>query len=108
MITFTVYIDGNNNYIGYESDGHADFDAHGRDIVCAGVSTAVFGGYYFLKYGTQIGVETNITQGNLKLMVNSPDPAATLAIKMVLQQVEMVKSTPEGSDKIQIRMIRID
>ena len=32
----------NDNLIGFEITGHADFDEYGKDIVCAGVSTLAY------------------------------------------------------------------
>ena len=38
MIKITFYTQ-NNNYVGILSNGHADYDKYGKDIVCSAVST---------------------------------------------------------------------
>lgn len=37
-------------YEGFIMEGHADYAPHGQDIVCAGVSGALFTAYYALTY----------------------------------------------------------
>lgn len=41
MIRVTVYQNDSGQYCGFCMEGHAEFAAYGRDIVCAGVSALV-------------------------------------------------------------------
>lgn len=46
MIRIDVYRDGHQRVQRFVVQGHAEFAEHGKDIVCAGVSTVVFGALY--------------------------------------------------------------
>ena len=39
MIKATFYLNQENKYIGFDIEGHAGYAKHGKDIVCASVST---------------------------------------------------------------------
>ncbi|CDZ99827.1 hypothetical protein BN1048_00676 [Jeotgalicoccus saudimassiliensis] len=43
MIRVIVARNSKNHITGFTMDGHADFDVHGKDLVCAGASAVVFG-----------------------------------------------------------------
>ena len=38
MININIFRDNNDSIVGYEIEGHANYDEHGRDILCAAVS----------------------------------------------------------------------
>ena len=41
MIRVTIYQNGSGQYCGFRMEGHAEFAAYGKDIVCAAVSVLV-------------------------------------------------------------------
>ena len=41
MTKITIFRDKNQNYVGFDCKGHAEFDDMGRDVVCAGISILV-------------------------------------------------------------------
>ena len=43
MINVIVARNSEEYITGFTMDGHADFDVHGKDLVCAGASAVVFG-----------------------------------------------------------------
>jgi len=43
MITINVNKDKSGRILSFEMAGHADFDEHGKDLVCAGASAVSFG-----------------------------------------------------------------
>lgn len=43
MIDVIVTRNSENNITEFTMSGHADFDVHGKDLVCAGASAVVFG-----------------------------------------------------------------
>ena len=43
MIKATFIVNEDNQYVGFHMNGHADFDEHGKDIVCAGASAVAYG-----------------------------------------------------------------
>ena len=43
MIKVIVARNSEQHITGFTMDGHADFDVHGKDLVCAGASAVVFG-----------------------------------------------------------------
>lgn len=43
MINVSVTRDSEQNITEFTMSGHADFDVHGKDLVCAGASAVVFG-----------------------------------------------------------------
>ena len=38
MIDVVIYQNSNSEYIGFKTDGHAEYDDPGQDIVCSAVS----------------------------------------------------------------------
>jgi len=43
MIKVIIQQDSEQRITGFTMSGHADFDVHGKDLVCAGASAVVFG-----------------------------------------------------------------
>ena len=41
MTKVTIFHDKNQNYVGFDCTGHAEFARFGRDVVCAGISILV-------------------------------------------------------------------
>ena len=38
MININIFRDNNGSVVGYRIEGHANYDEHGRDILCAAIS----------------------------------------------------------------------
>jgi len=103
MIKVTMYIDGEGNYTGFKSEGHAEDAAHGKSLVCAGVSTAVFGAYYFIKYGTVAQLNMQSDLGALSIQLKSPNHDASVALRQLISTIEMVKAEYGGIEIINKR-----
>jgi len=86
--------------VGFKSKGHAG--ERGSSIVCAGVSTAVFGTYYFIKYATNAKHNFKINKSTVSLKLNQPNHDAQVALKMFKQQLDLIYSTDEGENQINI------
>lgn len=63
----------------FTMSGHARFDQHGRDIVCAGASVVAFGTLNAIEalLGVQLLTETNEKKGYLKAVLPEGLPADT-------------------------------
>lgn len=71
-----------NNIVRTEVEGHANFDQHGQDIVCAGISAIVFGSLNALD-NLVSKQEIKIEQSNNKIVINVRQ--ATNANQMILK-----------------------
>ncbi len=52
MIQITIYLDDREKCIGFRTEGHADYDEEGKDIVCAAASVLVINTINALKLYT--------------------------------------------------------
>jgi uncharacterized protein len=67
VLEVTFYRDGRARIAGISARGHADFAAHGRDIVCAAVSAALQAARLGLEEYAGVDLEARQTSGELWL-----------------------------------------
>lgn len=84
--------------ISYLSEGHADYDGHGKDIVCAGVSTVTFGTVNALEALLGIVPAHTIDEGFLKIDIpEQMEPKTFEQVQLLLESmVVMLKSIEES------------
>ncbi|WP_326230546.1 ribosomal-processing cysteine protease Prp [Bacillus halotolerans] len=82
----------------YRSEGHANYDGHGKDIVCAGVSTVTFGTVNSIEALLGIVPEHTIHEGFLKIDIPEQiEPKTFEQVQLLLESmVVMLKSIQES------------
>ncbi|MFE0420861.1 ribosomal-processing cysteine protease Prp [Streptomyces tendae] len=88
----------NGGIISYLSEGHANYDGHGKDIVCAGVSTVTFGTVNSIEALLGIVPEHTIHEGFLKIDIPEQiEPKTFEQVQLLLESmVVMLKSIEES------------
>ena len=88
----------NGGIITYLSEGHANYDGHGKDIVCAGVSAVTFGTANAIEALLGIEPEHTIDEGFLKIDLPKQIEAKTFEqVQLLLESmVVMLKSIEES------------
>ena len=91
----------NGDNISYVSEGHANFDGHGKDIVCAGVSAVTFGTVNSIEALLEIVPEHTIYEGFLKIDIPERiEPKTFEQVQLLLESmVVMLKSIEESYGK---------
>lgn len=88
----------NGEIISYISEGHANYDGHGKDIVCAGVSAVTFGTVNSIEALLEIVPEHTIYEGFLKIVIPERiEPKNFEQVQLLLESmVVMLKSIQES------------
>ena len=91
----------NGEIISYVSEGHANYDGHGKDIVCAGVSAVTFGTVNSIEALLEIVSEHTIHEGFLKIDIPERiEPKTFEQVQLLLESmVVMLKSIEESYGK---------
>ncbi|MDC4182281.1 ribosomal-processing cysteine protease Prp [Mycoplasma bradburyae] len=79
--------------------GHAFFDNHGRDIVCAGVSAIVFGGINYFK-PEDVKVIKNQENNSIFLELLEVNIKNLTAINVIKTQLSVIASVYDKNIKI--------
>ena len=80
-------------YNGLKMEGHADHAPRGMDVVCAGVSSALFTLYYALcNLKGAHHVEATMEQGYAKVVINQPDLSTDAMIDGFIGVVEQIQN----------------
>ncbi len=80
------------NYAGLEVSGHAFFDEHGKDIVCAGVSALATTGYNSLAYHIgedKVSLTIDEPKGYLKFEINKATEEDYQKAQYILKTIEI-------------------
>lgn len=77
MIRVTIHRDEQNHIRSFTVVGHADFAEHGKDIVCAGVSTAVFGTVNAIESLLKIELDCDTDEKDGLFSATIPEKVAT-------------------------------
>ena len=88
----------NGEIISYVSEGHANYDGHGKDIVCAGVSAVTFGTVNSIEALLEIVPDHTIYEGFLKIDIPERiEPKTYEQVQLLLESmVVMLKSIEES------------
>lgn len=110
MIQVTINHDENRHVSSFEMKGHAEFDEHGKDLVCASASTVAFGGvnamYKILK--VEPTIQQNGEGGYLHVTLPADldeelDSQLQLIVRTMITQLEsIVESRGSYGQYIQI------
>lgn len=73
MLDVTFYCDEHGRYRGFSANGHADFDEHGQDVVCAAVSAILQAARLGLERYARITASATQAAGQLELTWSGPD-----------------------------------
>jgi uncharacterized protein YsxB (DUF464 family) len=88
MIKVTIHRDPARNLItGFDMTGHANYDVHGSDIVCAGVSAVSFGSLNAIEAltGVQLAIQSE-GDGDLHVQVPAiPDGQKREHVQLLLE-----------------------
>ncbi|MEY8755454.1 ribosomal-processing cysteine protease Prp [Peribacillus frigoritolerans] len=86
------------NIMSYRSEGHADYDVHGKDIVCAGVSAVTFGTFNSIE--SLVGIVPKHTIDHGYLEVNIPgkmEPKTSEQVQLLLESMVVMLNTIQES-----------
>lgn len=87
-----------------EVSGHALFADYGKDIVCAGVSAVVIGGFNALeKYINDKSVELYENKSKLAIKVLKTNETIQTIISTILVQLQTIESSYQENIKITIK-----
>lgn len=90
-------------YDGFVMEGHADYAPHGQDVVCAGVSGALFTTYYALTYhaNEETNLQAVLESGYAKITIDSPTIFTDFIIDAFLETLIQIQK--QYKDTIQIK-----
>lgn len=94
MIKVTIYKE-NNDFVRITTNGHAEFDEYGRDIVCSGVSSIVINTINSLDNLTDatLNVESDDDKGFIDCVINNPDHDSNLLMKSLVLGLEGIRDS---------------
>lgn len=89
-------------YNGFIMQGHANYAPHGQDIVCAGVTSALYTTYYALcNMKGDDYIELVAENGYASLKINTPDLATDAVIDGFLETLGATQETYPGTITIE-------
>ena len=98
MITVELIRDNNKAISGFQVSGHAQAAPHGKDIVCAGVSSLVQSAIMGIERHLGRDIDFDQADGTLKMKLNGQPDSLTGAIleTMLLGLTEIAKLYPKS------------
>ncbi|WP_342269317.1 ribosomal-processing cysteine protease Prp [Spiroplasma endosymbiont of Aspidapion aeneum] len=88
------FIKKNNYYQELKINGHALFDEHGKDIVCAGISSIIFGGlnaFDILIKDAKINI--NNKDNEIEIYINKPNDSSDLLFNFLNIQLKTIRDS---------------
>lgn len=98
MIKATFIVNDDNQYVGFHMNGHADFDEHGKDIVCAGASAVAYGIFNSVLSLTKTKPTFQIEDG----LMNVTDISDSEDVQLLMRSLEVSLETIEAEYKTYI------
>lgn len=94
MIKVTIYKE-HNDFVRITTNGHAEFDEYGRDIVCSGVSSIVINTINSLDNLTDatLNVESDDDKGFIDCVIYNPDHDSNLLMKSLVLGLEGIRDS---------------
>lgn len=84
--------------ISYRSTGHANYDVHGKDIVCAGVSAVTFGTFNSIEALLKIVPKHMIDHGYLEVTIPGKMESKTSEqVQLLLESMVVMLNTIQES-----------
>ena len=91
----------NNKYSSLEVSGHSNYDEHGKDIVCAGVSAVVVGGLNALTNENKKKVSCKMSDGYVNVdVLDIEDDKLQLIIDVIVVQLRTIEESYKKYVKI--------
>ena len=90
-------------YDGFIVEGHADYAPHGQDIVCAGVTGALFTAYHALEYHAQEsnGLEAVLSSGYANIRISPGTVFTDSIVDAFLDTLTAIQETYPGTISIE-------
>ena len=82
-----------NKYSSLIVSGHSNYDEHGKDIVCAGVSAIVVGGINALINENKKAIEYECKDGYAKVIVKNIDNNINMILDVITTQLYTVEES---------------
>ena len=102
MIKITIYKNQEEEYVGFQCDGHAGYDEYGNDIVCSAVSVLVLNTVNSIEKFTydKFKSEADDERGFVEFMFHSePSAEATLLLDSMILGLESIRNTYNGEEE---------
>lgn len=91
----------NNKYSSLEVSGHSNYDEHGKDIVCAGVSAVVVGGLNALTNENKKKVSCKMSDGYVNVdVLDLNDDKLQLIMDVIVIQLRSIEESYKKYVKI--------
>ena len=91
----------NNKYSSLEVSGHSNFDEHGKDIVCAGVSAVVTGGINALANENKNKISYRVKDGYVNVdVLDIEDNNLQIIIDVIVTQLRTIEESYKKYVKI--------
>ena len=94
MIKITIYKNQEEEYVGFQCKGHAEYDDSGKDIVCAAVSILVLNTVNSIEKFTydKFKVEADDNTGFIEFMFHSePSTEAAVLVDSMILGLESIR-----------------
>ena len=102
MIKITIYKNQEDEYVGFQCEGHAGYGEHGDDLVCSAVSILVLNTVNSIErftYDKFKGEAVDDGRGFVEFMFHSePSAEATLLLDSMILGLESIRSTYNGEE----------
>lgn len=92
MIQATFIVNDSDQFIGFHMNGHANFDEHGKDIVCAGASAVAYGIFNSVLALTNNKPEFEIEDGLMDVKNISTRDDVQLLMKSLKVSLETIEA----------------
>ena len=91
----------NNKYASLVVSGHSNYDEHGKDIVCAGVSAIVVGGLNALTIENKRKISAKVEDGYVNIdVLDLNDDKLQLIIDVMVIQLKSIEESYKKNIKI--------
>ena len=90
----------NDYYEGFKMEGHADYAPRGQDVVCAGVSSALFTTYYALSSLFGQKIEATMESGYAHIRIHEKDSLIETLVNSFIDVVVQIQASYPDTIKI--------
>lgn len=104
MISVTILKNRNNEYVGFNCLGHAEYARAGRDIICAGVSALVINTINSIEQLTSCSIVYDENQKDGMLNVSLPDGSSKEADLLIDSMILGLKGIIKGQGKAYVTL----
>ncbi len=111
MIRVDIWRDQDDRIVGFRLTGHADYDVHGKDIVCAGVTAVTFGTVNAIEALLQVELNPQTPKrGHLEVSLpaqvsDETEPKLQLLLESMVHMIKGIESSYTKYVKVQDKII---